>query len=462
MSSLRGEALDGAVAPPWWGIASGTLSVSTWRVRPLAVLHVAIALMLVAQLGRIPLISTGTREAPLLLNDLCLLAVVAAVALAAVTSRSFQIDRVGAVALAFATVGAGSAVAAVSRFGLTGLQLVISLAYLARWLLYFAVYLAIVNIVKARDVATVWSTLEATMLVFAGFGIIQAIFLPHFAQLIYPDSRLYIDWDEQRNRLVSTVLDPNIAGAMILLVLLVQLAQVSSGERVPLWKPMVMFSALMATLSRSSFVGLVVGGLFILCVRGISRRMLRLSGVVLMLGLAALPRLLEFARGYNKLGIDASAMSRVASWIRALEIWGDNPIFGVGFNTFGFVSERYGGVLLGASSYSSDGGLLFIGVMTGVVGLSLYSAMLFLVLRHCRRVWRDSEAPSSWRALAIGIAAATVAVCVNSLFVNSLLTPFVMEPLWILWGLAFVMRRASAGRVTRHEGVRLVACRVGS
>jgi predicted Na+-dependent transporter len=47
-----------------------------------------------------------------------------------------------------------------------------------------------------------------------------------------------------------------------------------------------------------------------------------------------------------------------------------------------------------------------------------------------------------FRALATGIAAGTVALCVHSVFVNSLLTPFVMEPLFVLWGLSFSLARS--------------------
>jgi O-antigen ligase len=79
--------------------------------------------------------------------------------------------------------------------------------------------------------------------------------------------------------------------------------------------------------------------------------------------------------------------------------------------------------------------------MTGLVGLALYLAMLAIVFLRCRRIWRDRAAPSSWRALAVGIAAGTVAICVHAAFVNSLLTTFVMEMLWVMWGMAFVMRR---------------------
>ena len=43
-------------------------------------------------------------------------------------------------------------------------------------------------------------------------------------------------------------------------------------------------------------------------------------------------------------------------------------------------------------------------------------------------------------------AAGTIGVCVHSAFVNSILTPFVMEPLWLLWGLTFIAAAANRRR----------------
>lgn len=425
-----------------WRVAAPTLAhEDTWRFRVLGALRVVIALLVVANLGRIPLLATGDREAPLLLNDICMVFVVGVGALAGLMARSFRLDRLTMLALLFASVGAYSALLAVPRYGLTSWQLVISLAYLVRWLVYFGLYVVIINLVQSEDAMTLWRTLEAAILVFAAFGLVQAVFIPHFAQVVYPASRVAIDFDEQGHRLVSTVLEPNMAGAMIMLVLLVQLAQLAGGERLSSWKPLLLFAALVATLSRSSFLGLTIGGGVILLVRGVSRRVLRALVVVVLFVLAAAPKLLQFAASYNKLGIDASALSRVASWIRAIRIFSDHPILGIGFNTYAFVQESYGYIRMGNGTYSLDGGLLFVAVMTGVVGLLIYLAMLELVVRRCRAVWRDPTAPSAWRALATGIAAGTVALCVHSFFVNSLLTSFVMEPLFILWGLASLMAR---------------------
>ena len=59
-----------------------------------------------------------------------------------------------------------------------------------------------------------------------------------------------------------------------------------------------------------------------------------------------------------------------------------------------------------------------------------------------QRAWdavRFSVATPEERGLCIGAAAATIAIVVHSVFVNSLMTPFVMEPLWVLWGLGFLV-----------------------
>ena len=458
MTRSRGETLAGVDQP--WQLVDGRASVGeVWRFRPIVVLRIGIMLMLVAQLGRIPVLSTGTSEAPLLVNDLCVMAMLAAGLLSGLVSRSFKLDRVGGMALVFASLGAISAILAIPRFGLTGFELLVSLAYLARWVVYLGIYLVVINVVRSDDVMALWHTLERMILIFSAFGIIQSLFIPHFAQVVYPESRVFVDWDEQGHRLVSTVLEPNIAGAMIMIVLLIQFAQMAGGERVALWKPLLLFSALLATLSRSSFLGLMVGGVLILAVRGVSRRMLQLAGIVLLAVVAALPKIVAYAENYAKLSVDASALTRVTNWLRALRIFADSPVIGVGFNTYGYVQELYGFTRAGLSTNSTDGGLLFIAVMTGVVGLTLYLAMLTMVVRRCRRVWRDAASPPEFRALATGIAAATIATCVHSLFVNSLLTPFVMEPLWILWGLASVLAWTIVPPAVRRAATSLVPIR---
>lgn len=428
--------------------------VSTRRafiVRGADVLRAAIALLVIANLGRIPVFSTGEREAPVLVNDLCVAGFVVIGLAIALARRSFRLDRVGFVALTFAAVGAASAVASAARLGLTSFELLVSLAYLGRWVAYLAIYLVMVNVIRARDVSAVWATLESTVLAIAGFGIFQAIFLPGFAQVVYADSRTYLDWDPQGHRLVSTLLDPNIAGAMLMSILLVELAQISVGARVPRWKPLVLFTALVFTLSRSSALGLMLGIGIIVMVYGIPKRLLRAAVIAFVLALAALPKLLMFAASYGKIGIDASAMARLAAWSMALRVFADHPWVGVGFNTYGFIVEReYGVPRLGVANYSTDGGLLFAAVMTGAVGVALLLWMFILIHRRCASVWRAKIASAEHRGIAIGTLASIVAIGAHSVFVNSLFTTFVMEIMWVLVGLTFAIARDSA-RVGRSE-----------
>ena len=66
-------------------------------------------------------------------------------------------------------------------------------------------------------------------------------------------------WDPQGRRLVSTFLDPNLAGGLIVVALLLACARIAAGDSVPLWRPGVLVTALVMTVARSSFLGFVVG-----------------------------------------------------------------------------------------------------------------------------------------------------------------------------------------------------------
>lgn len=414
------------------------------QIRVADVVRMAVVLLVTGHLGRIPVFSGSAKEAPVLLNDLVVVAVAGIGALLVLRTRRLALDRTARMALAFAAVGGLSAVLAVPRFGLTPDELLFSLAYLARWLAYFALYLVVINGVTADDVGRVWRSLEAATVAFALFGIFQSAFLPGFAQMVYPESQVGVDWDYQGRRLVSTFLDPNFAGALLAMVLVVQVSLLATGARVSRARLAIVALALVLTLSRSSILGLLVGMLVLVGAWGMSRRVVRLGFVCAILMVPLLPWLVTYGASLNKFTIDASALGRVFSWLRALQMFADHPVIGVGFNTLGFAQRAYGFDVGGASAFGVDGGLLFIAVTTGVVGLVLYAAMLGGVVRRCRGIWRDPRRESLHRGLALGITAATVALLVHSIFVNSIVYPFLMEPLWILWGLVAVIARAPA------------------
>lgn len=439
MGTIDAVSAPSADSPTIVGFGKAPFSIP---VRPGDALRWALVVLIIANLGRIPLFSLGDNDATVVLNDLFVAGLGAFCLVNATIRRSLWIDAVGWFALAFAAIGFGSAIAAVPRFGLSAFQLLVSLSYLFRWLAYFGVYLFIVNNVRPDQVPGVWRSLSTVMLAFVAFGVVQSFFLPDFAQIVYPSSR-GIDWDPQGHRLVSTVLEPNIAAAMILLVLLIQLAQVAVGARVNWWQPSLLLVGLALTLSRSAILGLVIGLAVIVMARGISVRLMKLFSLILFLSIGLIPQLISVARTYGRFdfGHGTSAGTRVVAWLLALQVFAEHPVFGVGFNTFGYVRKTLGLELSGHSGYGSDGGLLFAAVMTGIVGLALYLAMLWTIIRRCRRIWRDQRFSPEIRGLAIGVVAGIAAICVESFFANSLFTTFVMEILWVTWALTFVVER---------------------
>jgi O-antigen ligase len=242
---------------------------------------------------------------------------------------------------------------------------------------------------------------------------------------------------------VSTFLDPNFAGAFIDIGLVVSLSRLVTGARVSGWKLLLLAVALVLTVSRSAILALLVGGVAILVIAGLSKRLLRAIGVAAVLVMLALPRLLALASSYHKLTVDPSALARLTSWLHGWMVLRDHWVIGIGFNTWGYVAERYGWLRSFSATFGIDGGLFFILVLTGVFGLALYLGMLWSVIRAARRVWRDPAMSPDARGLAIGAAASIPMIVVHSLFTNSLLLPFLMEALWILWAMPFVMASES-------------------
>jgi O-antigen ligase len=402
----------------------------------------AIIALAIGNLGRLPLIASAGRDASVVLNDLFITALAVLGLIGAFARRSLKVDRVGLAALAFVAIGIFSAISGIWRYGLGPVQLALSLAYPARWLVYFGVYLFVVNFVRPRDVSSIWDALERTILAMTAFGVAQSIFLPNFTQMVY-GSGSTVGWDQQGHRLMSTVLEPNIMAAMIVLVLLVSLARIANGVEIPWWKPTLLLGGLALTISRSGILALIVGCLVILAARGISVKLVRFFGFILLLVAAVLPRLIAFAAAYGKFDMSekSSAGVRLYAWAVALSTVFEHPVIGVGFNAYGYYKEATGLTVRNVSDYSSDGGLLFVAVMTGLLGLALYCAMLWLVGRRCRAIWRNPAVDASDRGLAIGACAGVLAIVVHSLFVNAMFTTFVMEIAWISWGLTFVIAK---------------------
>ncbi|MEP6779853.1 MAG: O-antigen ligase family protein, partial [Gemmatimonadaceae bacterium] len=390
------------------------------RLTPRVLLAVSAVTLVVGNVGRIPSGALGGRNAPIGLNDL-LLAPLWLVLIGVVLSgkRRWTLDSTAGWSALFVALASLSTMLAVSHYSMDAGEAFGVSAFLIRWILYFGWYPLAVACLDVDDVHVVWRRFDSAILCFAVFGLFQVVFLPGFAQMISDGGAGAPQWDVQGRRLVSTLLDPNFAGILLVIALLMRIALVAEGiseSKLPL---IVLSSALLLTVSRSSLLALAVGILMIVAARGLKLRLVKVFLGGALLGLPFITLFLAFASGFNKLRVDASALQRLVPWIRAVELIRDNPALGVGFNAVPFAQLERGWRTLGGSDVSMDGGLLFVGAMTGLVGLLLYVALLISTMRRARRVWRNADAPDNDRAFATGAAAVTAAVVVHSFFVNS-------------------------------------------
>lgn len=389
----------------------------------------AVALAL-ANLGRIPAGALAGRNAPITLADLVLVLVWATLAFGIATGHvKIVVDRVLAAALMFVAVAAVSTVLAFQRYGFV-FEI---LAFLARWVLYFGWYPFVAWCLNDEESRAASAYVDSALLAICAFGVLQSAFLPEFASLL-PQIGDVPAWEYQGRRLVSTLLDPNFAGAMAVLALLPRLARVAEGGRESAWALLIPVVAIALSASRSSVLALGAGIGMLVLARGFRPRLLKTLAIGTLLALPAIPALIAFGTSMNKFSIDASAAQRLVTWKRAFLLFSEHPLLGIGFNATRQAQVAHGWRFIGGGDTGFDGGLLFVMVMTGVVGGALYVLMLGRAVLSARRAWRDPDAAAEDRAHATATAASVVAIVIHSLFSNSLLLPFVMQVLWVRFG----------------------------
>lgn len=289
----------------------------------------------------------------------------------------------------------------------------ISFLYLIRWVLYASLYFVVLDIPSKKSL-TSWMTVGGAIVVLGGF-------VQYF---LYPDLRnlFYLGWDEHLYRMFSSFLDPNFAGAFFVLYSLFLLNEAfftKNGNKTILKVfSIITFIAIILTFSRSAYIMLVVGIVTFLILKGRST-----FGFLIILtfiaSIALISTLVLRSEGTNLLRT-ASGEARIHSINNALAIIKDNPIFGVGFNAYRYAQIDYGFVneeeRLIHSASGTDNSFLFVFATSGLVGLLAY---LFLWLKIF--LIRNSL-----------IIASSIALIVNSFFVNSLFFPLIMLWMWIL------------------------------
>ncbi|MDP3948292.1 MAG: O-antigen ligase family protein [bacterium] len=249
---------------------------------------------------------------------------------------------------------------------------------------------------------------------FAVLGILQFIFFPDSSFLTIAG------WDPHYFRTVSTFLDPNFAGAFLVLILLLlpALRGVITTKQSSLIFILV-YLALLTTFSRSSYLMFLVSGLTfsflkkskIFAFATIILFVILLAGFQVYTNLVSEPRNIDRAR---------SASFRLNTWQQGLTLFQSHPFLGVGFNSYRYALKDYNlgdeQFLQSHGSSSNDSSLLFVASTTGILGLLAYLYFLWILFK-----------PSNGNFI---LTAGVAGLLIHSLFANSLFYPPILA--WIL------------------------------
>lgn len=321
---------------------------------------------------------------------------------------------------------------------LSNSELIVSLSYLARWVLYASLYYVITSFSFEFKKKILYILLVSGAL-FVLFGFIQYFFYSNLRNLYY------LGWDDHMYRLFSTFLDPNFAGAFFVLYLIflsgIFLYFLNNKQKnliiLTIVISLLTLVATYLTFSRSALIMLFVSSLtFFVLIK-------RIKFTVVLIVVSAAFLLLSsknfHIENINPLRI-ASSQARLDSSKTSIQIIKDNPFLGVGFNAYRYAQIRYGfrhgeGAIKSHADAGTDNSFLFVLGTTGFIGLLSFLYLLFVILKRAYINYSVFKKKHIRNIMSIIVIASFVGIIINSFFINSLFYSFNMMWLWIIVGL---------------------------
>ena len=295
----------------------------------------------------------------------------------------------------------------------------VGLCYVAKYLEYFVLYFMTVNYVRTPEALR--RLLVAILLTASAITIYAFWQIP---QGVRPSAPFE-----------GTPGEPNTLGGYLVLVFAVAAALWQFLPPSPLRRgagllALAVLPPLVATLSRSSWLGFAGAFIVLLCLAPRRAPLLAWSAIGLALLLLAMPESMHKRIAYTypaeghaavKLGrvqFDPSSSARLQSWGAALRGFREHPVAGWGVTGYGFLDAQYFRVL----------------VETGALGLAAFASLLVA----CGALfWRARSALDEplQRGLAVGMLAAFAGLLLHAVGTNTFLLIRIMEPFWLLTGL---------------------------
>lgn len=185
--------------------------------------------------------------------------------------------------------------------------------------------------------------------------------------------------------------------------------------------------ALFNTFSRSAYVGILVSFLILAIFK--ERRLFLVTLLLLVLSPIYMQSavqeriILTIQATTPRLVLDPSAAIRLELWQRALKIFADNPLFGVGY-----WASRY---IIGTEAHSQ---FLTLLDEIGIVGFSMFCWLVIEMLKNGINLMKNAK-DEFLKSLGLGYVAGLFAILATCFFVENLEAFRIIGPLWFITGL---------------------------
>lgn len=162
----------------------------------------------------------------------------------------------------------------------------------------------------------------------------------------------------------------------------------------------VLILGIFATYARGAMLGVGLGVLCMVVIRGLKFRYLLLPVMLLLILLVAMPQSVKtrFEETKSETGeLDQSSLGRIPLIVAGIDIVKDHPL-GVGTGQLRSTMQHY------LDKYvDCHNGFLYTAVEYGVIGFCVFLWMLWDFLAASRRVYKMQSAPVSFRVYALGL-----------------------------------------------------------
>ena len=295
---------------------------------------------------------------------------------------------------------------------------IVGLCYVAKHIEYFFIFFITVNYVRRAD-----QLRRLLVAVLGTAGLITAHAWWQIPQGIRPSAPF------------EGHAEPNTLGGYLVLMLAVSCGLALTVDRPGVRRACGMLAllivpALLATLSRGSWLAFAVAIITLLALSPRRRLLAAAVIVAVALLLVATPRKVQERIDYTftaegqdavrvgRIQLDASSSARITSWRGALEGFVRHPVAGWGITGYGFLDAQYFRVLVELGAFGFASFLLLL----------MTCGWLFL------RAYRTLVDPLH-RGLALGLVAGLAGLMTHAITANTFLIVRIMEPFWLLTGL---------------------------